>query len=104
MFAALSNSGRIDEQIPFPVAFVLDIDCIPCRARNFTYNRPAIPQQCIDQRRLPGVRPPNDRDGDRMFEVRRMRRRSLGEGGLGFSTGRKARLNLLSQLRYSPSM
>ena len=48
MLAALPNSGRIDEQIPFPVAFVLDIDCIPCRARSFTYNRPPIPQPCVN--------------------------------------------------------
>src|SRR5689334_17497856 len=104
MSAALANSGGIDEQIPSSVAFVLDVDCIPCRARNFTYNRPPVPQQCIDQGRLPGVRPPNDRDRGRMFEVRRMRRRRLGEGGLDFSTGRKERPNLLQQLLYSPAM
>src|SRR5262245_15125114 len=69
MPAPLANSGRIDKQISFPIAFVLDIDCIACRPWNFTYNCPPILKQCVTQRRLARVRSPDDRDGDRMLDA-----------------------------------
>jgi hypothetical protein len=69
-FPSAANSGSVDENELQAVAFVHYVDGVACCTGQLAYNRAFAAHDGVNKRRFTYIRPTNDRDRERMLNVR----------------------------------